>query len=111
MATLRKRRAFSAGVFRIFVVAYESDGGDFEMLVYQALGVAAGEWMIGGTGMDLFGLFGASLGDLIGSFFGAEDDFVGSYEQAWNKNNSWGVGNYMDQSSGDLRLWFTIKEL
>lgn len=96
---------------RIFVVAYESDGSDFEMLVYEALGVAATTWMAGETGMELFGLFGASLGDLIGSFFGAEDDFVGSYEGSWDKSSWWGTNKSIIAycvGSDDLILSFTI---
>ena len=99
---------------RIFVIAYESDGSDFEMLVYQALGVAAGTWMAGEVGMDLLGLFGASLGDLIGSFFGIEDDLVGSYERFWDKSSWWGAGihmktSYLNAGSEDLSLCFTIE--
>ena len=99
---------------RIFVIAYESDGSDFEMLVYQALGVAAGTWMAGEVGMDLLGVFGVSLGDLIGSFFGAEDDFVGSYEGLWDKSSWWGAHedmktSYLSAGSDDLSLCFTIK--
>jgi len=98
----------------IFVVAYERDGSDFEMLVYQALGVAAGTWVAGEVGMDLLGLFGAGLGDLIGSFFGTEDDFVGSYEGFWDKSSWWGAHedmktSYLNAGSEDLSLCFTIK--
>lgn len=98
---------------RIFVTAYESDGSEFEMLVYEALGVAASTWVAGETGMDFLGLFGVSLGDLIGSFFGAEDDFVGSYERSWDKSSWWGAGTHMRTGylagSEDLSLCFTIK--
>ena len=100
---------------RIFVIAYESDGSDFEMLVYEALGVAASTWMAGEVGMDLFGLFGASLGDMIGSFFGAEDDLVGSYEQSWDKSSWWGAQDskthYLNTGSDDLSLSFTIEAM
>lgn len=99
---------------RIFVIAYESDGGDFEMLVYQALGVAASTWMAGEVGMDLLGVFGVSLGELIGSFFGTEDDFVGSYERSWDKTSWWGAHeemktSYLNAGSEDLSLCFTIE--
>ncbi len=94
---------------RVFIVAYESDGGSFEMLFYEALGIAAGAWM-GAETSSLTSLFGLSLGEVIGSLFGAEDDFVGCYEGVWHKNSYWGVGNYMDRSAEDLRVWFTIKE-
>jgi len=98
-----------ADYLRVCVIAYEADGGDFEQLVYQALGMAAEEYITGGTGISIFGIFGVNLGELIGTFFGEEDDFVGSYEQVWYQSSFWGIGSYSDVPCEDLRLWFTIE--
>lgn len=98
-----------ADYLRICVIAYEADGGDFEQLVYQALVMAAEEYITGGTGINIFGIFGVKLGELIGTFFGEEDDFVGSYEQVWYQSSFWGIGSYSDVACEDLRLWFTIE--
>jgi len=70
--------------------------------------MAVGEYITGGTGASLLGLFDMNLGDLIGTLFGSEDDFVGAYERTWTKSNSWGIGRYNDVRCEDLRLWFTI---
>ena len=96
------------------IVGYEDDGGGFEPLVYEALGIAIESQMPGGTG-GLLEVFDFSLNDLVAQFFGAEDDWLGSYEQTWNYNNNWGIGQYTDIVCEDergvlcLRLWFTIE--
>jgi hypothetical protein len=98
---------------RIACVGYESDGGPGETLIYKALGTAAESYLTGGTtsllGIDL------GLGNIIGTLLGAEDDWLGSFEKAWDSSNDWGVGTYTDigcpEPSGTigLRLWFTIE--
>lgn len=98
----------------VSVIGYEDDGGGFEPLVYKALGAAGLAYMTGGSGSFLE-LFEYSLGGLIGTLLGAEDDFLGSYERTWSQANNWGVGKYVDIPLEDereiqcLRLWFTIK--
>jgi len=95
------------------VIGYEDDGGGFEPLLYKALGAAIESQMAGGAG-GLLEAFNFSLGGLIGEIFGAEDDWLGSYERTLNYNNNWGVGKYEDIALEDergiqcLRLWFTI---
>ncbi|MFC1969083.1 hypothetical protein ACFLVF_01165 [Chloroflexota bacterium] len=43
------------------------------------------------------------------------DDFLGSYERTWKRDNNWGIGKYEDIALEDergvrcLRLWFTIE--
>ena len=45
----------------------------------------------------------------------AKDDFLGSYERTWKRDNNWGIGKYEDIALEDergvlcLRLWFTIE--
>ena len=94
---------------RVCVIAYEADGGDFEQFIYQALAMAVAGYITGGTGISILAIFELNLGELIGNFFGQEDDFVGSYEQAWNQSTYWGIGSYSDVPCEDLRLWFTIE--
>ena len=95
------------------VVSYEDDGGGFEPLVYKALGVAIESQVAGGTG-GLLEAFNLSLGGLIAQLFGAEDDWLGSYERTWDHDSNWGIGKYDDITLEDergiqcLRLWFTI---
>jgi len=95
------------------VIGYEDDGGGFEPLVYEALGVAIESQMAGGAG-GLLEAFNLSLGGLVAQLFGAEDDWLGSYERTWNQANNWGIGRYTDIACEDergvlcLRLWFTI---
>jgi len=98
---------------RIAFVGYESDGGQGETLIYQALGKAAESYLTGGSssllGIDL------GLGNIIGTLFGSEDDWLGSFEKAWDSNDYWGVGGYTDISCYKeegiigLRLWLTIE--
>lgn len=98
---------------RIAAVGYEDDGGQGEMLLYQALGVA-GEAYISGGAATLLEMTDSSLGNLLAKIFGAEDDWLGSYERSWNYDDNWGIGNYQDIALEDergilcLRLWFTI---
>ena len=97
----------------ITVVGYEDDGGGLEPLLYKALGAAIESQMAGGAG-GLLEAFDFSVGGLIAKFFGAEDDWLGSYGQTWNHANNWGIGRYTDIACEDergiqcLRLWFTI---
>ena len=99
---------------RIAAIGYEEDGGQGEMLFYQALG-AAGEAYISGGASTLLEMTDFSLGNLLAKLFGAEDDWLGSYEQSWSYDNNWGVGKYEDIALEDergilcLRLWFTIE--
>ncbi len=45
----------------------------------------------------------------------SKDDFLGSYERTWTRDNNWGIGKYEDIALKDergvkcLRLWFTIE--
>jgi hypothetical protein len=99
---------------RIAAIGYEDDGGQGEMLLYQALG-AAGEAYISGGASTLLEMADISLGNLLAKLFGAEDDWLGSYENVWNSKNNWGIGQYRDIVLQDergvdcLRLWFTIE--
>ena len=99
---------------RIAAIGYEDDGGQGEMLLYQALG-AAGEAYISGGASTLLEMTDFSLGNLLAKLFGAEDDWLGSYEQAWSHDSNWGIGRYSDIACEDergvlcLRLWFTIE--
>jgi hypothetical protein len=98
---------------RIAAVGYENDGGPGETLIYKALGVAAESYISGGTA-SLLEMTDFSLGNILGKLFGAEDDWLGSYEKAWESTNNWGIGRYNDIVCEDergiqcLRLWFTI---
>jgi len=97
------------------VVGYESDGGDFEPLVYEVLtGAMLSSTQVAGAVMEgLLEAFGTGMEEAIASFFGTEDDWLGSYEQTWSSN--WGIGRYTDiaceeeDSTLGLRLWFTIE--
>jgi len=100
---------------QIMFVGYESDGGPFEQLAYEALGIAIDMYVTGGQATELAPAFNTSLGTIIGTLLGTEDDFLGQYELKCNKNNNWGIGQYVDivlQDEGGvdcLRLWFTIE--
>jgi hypothetical protein len=97
----------------VFIIGYESDGGPLESIFYQALGIAAQGYFTGGSGSFLEA-FGYGLGDIIGSIFGVEDDYLGSYEQTWTQSSNWGIGSYNDIGCYDergvecLRVWFTV---
>jgi len=96
----------------ITVVAYESDGGTFEQLVCQGLAMAteiALESHTGGAIGGILAAFNLSLAEIFSAAAGMEDDLVGSYEHTWTSDENWGVGNYADITSGELRLWFTIE--
>jgi len=99
---------------RIAAIDYEDDGGQGEMLLYQALAVA-GEAYISGGASTLLEMTDFSLGNLLAKVFGAEDDWLGSYENAWGSESNWGIGQYTDIVLQDergvdcLRLWFTIE--
>jgi len=94
-------------------IGFEDDGGGFEPLVYKALGAAIESQIAGGAG-SLLEAFDFSIGGLIAQLSGAEDDWLGSYERTWNRDNNWGIGRYIDITCEDergvqcLRLWFTI---
>jgi predicted small lipoprotein YifL len=99
---------------RIAAIGYEDDGGLGETLLYQALGIAAEAYISGGTA-TLLEMADINLGNLLAKFFGAEDDWLGSYENSWGSNSNWGIGSYTDIVCEDergilcLRLWFTIE--
>jgi len=99
---------------RIAAIGYEDDGGPGETLIYQALGAAAEAYISGGAA-SLLEMTDFSLGNLLAKLFGAEDDWLGSYERTWNCDNNWGIGRYTDIACEDergtlcLRLWFTIE--
>ncbi len=94
---------------------YESDGGNFEQLAYQALGMAVDGYVSGGAASTLLQMFDINLGNFIGNLLGQEHDWLGSYELTCNHNNNWHVGQYTDIVLQDergvdcLRLWFTIE--
>lgn len=88
---------------------YESDGGNFEQLAYEALGMALYGYIPGGS--TLLQLFSINLGDLIGNLLGQEHDWLGSYELTGNQINNWGIDVVLKDERGVdcLRLWFTIE--
>ncbi len=94
---------------------YESDGGNYEQLAYQALAGALSAFIAGGGASALLHLFDMNLGSLIGSLLGEEHDWLGSYELVCNQANGWGAGQYTDLVLRDergvecLRLWFTVE--
>jgi hypothetical protein len=98
---------------RIAVIGYESDGGQGETLVYEVLGKAAELYLTGGAASLLRKDIGT--GNLIGQMFGSDDDWLGSFEKYWEKENNWGIGTYSDigcykeDDTIGLRLWFTIE--
>ena len=98
---------------QIMFIGYESDGGAFEQIAYEAMGMAV-DYYTGGIAIGLSEAFNISLTDIIGSLLGEEDDFLGQYELKCYKNNNWGIGQYNDIVLQDergvdcLRLWFTI---
>jgi len=98
----------------IAFVGYERDGGVFEQLVYKALGAAMESQIAGGTG-SMLEAFEFSLGGLMAELFGAEDDWLGSYEKSRSSDNNWGIGRYDDIACEEedgtlgLRLWFTVE--
>ena len=61
----------------IGIVGFESDGGGFEQLIYQAVGTTVGASIGGGGLLEVFNL---NLGGLVGQFLGEEDDWLGFYE-------------------------------
>lgn len=99
---------------RIAAVGYESDGGPAEAIIYQALGLAAEAYISGGTA-TLLEMTDFSLGNILAKLFGAEDDWLGSYENAWRSDDNWGIGRYTDIACEEkdgtlgLRLWFTVE--
>jgi len=103
-----------ADSLQIFFVGYESDGGPFEQIAYEVLGMAVDYYTAGMT-TGLAEAFDINLATIIGSILGDEDDFLGQYELRCDKNNNWGIGQYTDIVLQDergvdcLRLWFTIE--
>jgi len=99
---------------RIAAIGYEDDGGPGETFIYQALGAAAEAYISGGAA-SLLEMTDFSLGNILAKLFGAEDDWLGSYENAWGSDNNWGIGKYNDIACEEedgtlgLRLWFTIE--
>lgn len=88
---------------QVCIIAYEADGGPFEQLIYQTLGIAVEAYATGGSGATLMESFNLNLGGLLGTFFGAEDDLVGAYSQTWDKSTHWGIGRH-DVTRDDLVL-------
>jgi hypothetical protein len=103
-----------SGELAIFITGYESDGGKYEQIAYEALGMALNYYTSGKSG-KLSELFDVSVAEIIGNLLGAEDDFLGSFEIYCNKQNNWNIGQYdnivlKDERGVDcLRLWFTIE--
>lgn len=95
---------------RLFVTGWEDDGGSFETLIIDAIGMVALDALTGGATIGLEPLFSGVLGGLLGLFLGTEDDPLGTYERIWYPTDLWGVGTYRDVGTDDLRLWFTINE-
>lgn len=99
---------------RIAAIGYEDDGGLGEMLIFQALALAGDLYLSGGAS-TLLEMTDFSLGNLLAKIFGAEDDWLGSYENNWDFDNNWGIGKYTDIACEEkdgtlgLRLWFTIE--
>jgi len=99
---------------RIAAVGYENDGGPGETLIYKALGAAIEAYLSGGSA-SLLEMTDFSLGNILAKLFGAEDDWLGSYENAWDSYDNWGIGRYTDIACEEedgtlgLRLWFTIE--
>jgi len=98
---------------RIAATGYEADGGPGETLIYKALGLASEAYLFG-SAVTLLEMTEFSLGNVLAKIFGAEDDWLGSYENAWDSDNNWGIGRYTDIACEEedgtlgLRLWFTI---
>jgi hypothetical protein len=102
-------------VLQIMFVGYESDGGTYEQLAYEALGMAINAYVTGGLTTGLAEAFDISLSSIIGQLLGEEHDLLGQYELRCDKSNNWGIGQYADLVLQDergvncLRLWFTIE--
>lgn len=101
---------------RLFATAYEQDGGFKEEVIYKVLDIATGKY-IGNPASLILTLAGVDFSKIYADIFGAEDDWLGSYDSNWNSSNNWGVGNYVDiqckRENGHigLRLWFRIYSL
>jgi hypothetical protein len=99
---------------RIAIVGYESDGGAGEELLYRGLELATDAYLTGGAA-TLLEMSGIGLGNIIGKLFGADDDWLGSYENEWSSDMNWGIGRYSEitcqrkEGTIGLRLWFTIQ--
>ena len=55
------------------------------------------------------------LSKVVAGIFGAEDDWLGTYDMQWAGGDNWGVGSYSDiecmkeDGKVGLRLWFTVE--
>lgn len=98
----------------VIFIGYEADGGEFERLAAEALGIAVNMYTRGGA-EAMADLFGTSLGSVIGTITGTADDFLGQLEIKHGADDDWGVGSYydvvlQDEAGNDcLRLWYTIR--
>jgi uncharacterized protein YccT (UPF0319 family) len=98
----------------VIFIGYEADGGEFERLATEALGIALNMYTRGGA-EAMADLFGTSLGSVIGTITGTADDFLGQLEVEHGADDDWGVGSYYDVVLQDeaghdcLRLWYTIE--
>jgi hypothetical protein len=99
---------------RIIATAYEDDGGLGEQVLYNSLEIAARAY-IGPAGSAILSASGVDISQLAGSLFGAEDDWLGTYDAVWSAGQNWGVGEYANvqcktkEGTIGLRLWFTIE--
>jgi len=99
---------------RLFVTAYEQDGGFKEDLLYKVMDKVTGLCMGTPTSL-LLDLSGVDFSEIYAEICGQEDDWLGSYESLWNSSNNWGVGSYVDiqckRENGNigLRLWFRVE--
>jgi hypothetical protein len=98
----------------IAIVAYEKDGGGVENLLYQALGTVVNSY-IGPIPSAIFKASGFSFATIISDICGADDDYLGSYQQNWTSLDNWGVGKYNDitcveaNNKPGFRFWLTIE--
>jgi hypothetical protein len=99
---------------RIIATAYEDDGGLGEQVLYNGLEIAARAYT-GPVGSAVLSASGVDISQQAGNLFGAEDDWLGTYDAVWSAGQNWGVGQYADvqcrtkEGTVGLRLWFTIK--
>ncbi|MDD4985519.1 MAG: fibronectin type III domain-containing protein [Dehalococcoidales bacterium] len=98
---------------RVFATAYEQDGGFQEEVIYKALDFATGSYIGNPTSLILT-LAGVDLSKIYADIAGAEDDWLGTYDNKWTSDENWGVNKYVDvnckRGNGKIgmRLWFTI---
>jgi hypothetical protein len=99
---------------RVIATAYEDDGGLGEQVLYKALDIAAKRY-IGNPASLALTLSGVDLSKIVAGIFGAEDDWLGTYDTQWTGGENWGVRSYADvqcmkeDGKVGLRLWFTVE--